>query len=109
MNFGLSETTISSIREIFTHFPEIEKAIIYGSRAKGNYKNGSDIDLTLLGNSLNLNISNKLEIALDDLLLPYTFDISIFHHISNAELISHIHRNGKVFYEYNPNLSLQKD
>lgn len=109
MNFGLSETTISSIREIFTHFPEIEKAIIYGSRAKGNYKNGSDIDLTLLGNSLNLNISNKLEIALDDLMLPYTFDISIFHHISNTELISHIHRNGKVFYEINPNLTLQKD
>ena len=99
MSFGLSEKTVSSILETISYFPEIEKVIIYGSRAKGNYKNGSDLDLTILGNDLNLNTINKLEIALDDLLLPYTFDISQYKHIKDGELLSHINRIGKIFYE----------
>jgi predicted nucleotidyltransferase len=99
MIFGLEKSVISAIQETFIKFPEVEKVIIYGSRAKGNYKKGSDIDLVLVGSGLNLTFSNKIENALDDLLLPYTFDISIYHHISNAELIDHIARVGRVFYE----------
>jgi len=109
MNFGLSESIVLSIIETIKNFPQIEKVIIYGSRAKGNYKNGSDIDLTLIGNEVNLKISNKLEIALDDLLLPYTFDISIYHHITNKELISHINRVGIVFFEKQSENNLLKN
>lgn len=71
---------------------------IYGSRAKGNYKNGSDIDLTLKGNHLNLSLLNQIANELDDLMLPYTFDLSIYSHISNEALIEHIDRVGKLFY-----------
>jgi len=98
MKFGLKETVIDDICDTFSSFPEIEKVIIYGSRAKGNYKNGSDIDLTLFGESLDLSLVNKIELQLDKLFLPYTFDISIFKQISNQELIEHINRVGKVFY-----------
>ena len=74
---------------------------MYGSRAKGNFKNGFDIDLTIKGENLNLKIINKISFCLDDLYLPYTFDLSIFNHISSSELIDHIQRVGKVFYKKN--------
>jgi len=99
MKFGLDDETIGKIQMVFAGFPEIVTAVIYGSRAKGDFKNGSDIDLTLKGKSLNLSIINKIELELDDLLLPHTFDISIFKQISNADLIAHIKRAGLLFYK----------
>ena len=73
---------------------------MYGSRAKGNYTAGSDIDITLKGEELDLEQLNKINIDLDDLLLPYTFDLSILHQIANPDLIEHIERVGKVFYKH---------
>ena len=98
MMYGLETKTLESITNTFSKFPEIEKVILYGSRAKGNFKNGSDIDLTFIGSKLNLTILNKIALVIDDLLLPYSFDMSIFEHINNAELIEHIHRVGKCIY-----------
>ncbi len=99
MRFGLREEVIEQIRSVFLKYPQIEQAVLYGSRAKGNYKNGSDIDLTLKGRDLNLSIISQINLDLDDLLLPYTFDISVYHHIGNSDLIEHIERVGLVFYD----------
>jgi len=97
--FGLKQDTINQINQIFSTYPEISKAIIYGSRAKGNYKTGSDIDLTLVGDNINyhqlLEILNKI----DDLLLPYFFDLSNFNSLNNSNLIEHIERVGITFYK----------
>jgi predicted nucleotidyltransferase len=101
MKFGLKEKTIEQINKIFAKYSQIEKVILYGSRAKGSFKHGSDIDLTLIGNGLNLSIINKISLAIDDMLLPYTFDISIYDQISNSDLIKHIERVGVAFYERN--------
>jgi len=98
MPFGLKDEVVEKINRVFAVHPEVEEAVLYGSRAKGNQRPGSDIDLTLKGSSLNLQIVNRLSRELDDLLLPYTFDISIFHQIANPELIDHIERVGRVFY-----------
>jgi predicted nucleotidyltransferase len=98
MHHGLKRETIEKILEIFGRYDEIEEAIIYGSRAKGNFKPGSDIDLTLIGRGLNLTVLNKICLELDDLLLPYTFDLSLYHHINQPDLIDHIQRVGKLFY-----------
>lgn len=98
MRFGLEETTITQINAVFDKYPQIERVILYGSRAKGNYKPGSDIDLTLTGSDVNLSLIHKVELELDDLLLPYTFDLSAYHHLSNPDLLAHINRVGKVFY-----------
>ena len=103
MKFGLKEDIIKQINDLFAKYPQIGKAVIYGSRAKGNFKNGSDIDLTLEGAGLNLSVINSLLSELDDLLLPYTFDVSIFKQISNVGLVEHIERAGKVFYEKHNN------
>ncbi|VAX37108.1 Nucleotidyltransferase domain protein, Caur_2868 group [hydrothermal vent metagenome] len=102
--FGLSSDTLRKIKGVFLKFNAIEKVILYGSRAKGNYKTGSDIDITLLGDNLNLKIIYALDDELDELYLPYTFDISIFTHIDNKDLIEHIDRVGKIFYEKSGNV-----
>ena len=99
MRYGLKEETIKKISAVLAGFPEVEKTLIYGSRAKGNYKNGSDIDLTLIGPGLTLKILHRIENELDDLLLPYQIDLSIFDWISEPDLIEHIRRAGAVFYE----------
>ena len=98
MNCGLNENTIQKIQNVFTLFPEVEEAILFGSRANGKFKPGSDIDLTLKGSDLNLSVLNKISMELDDLLLPYTIDLSIYQQIGNPDLIDHIERVGVLFY-----------
>ncbi|WP_408100408.1 nucleotidyltransferase domain-containing protein [Stutzerimonas sp. VN223-3] len=68
---GLSNGDVQSIRRTLRHFPKISEAILYGSRAKGSYRPGSDIDLTLIGDELSYQELLDIELALDDLLLPY--------------------------------------
>ena len=98
--FGLDVDTLRDIRLLFKQFLHIEKVLLYGSRAKGNYRKGSDIDITLIGKGLNLdNVVYPLMRKLDDFNLPYTFDISIFNQLDNFDLIDHILRVGKTFYE----------
>jgi len=99
MKFGLKDDIVLKIRRIFSAFPEVDEVVLYGSRAKGNPKPGSDIDLTLKGKNLNLSVLNKISLQLDDLLLPYTFDLAIYKHIDSPELIDHIQRIGISFYK----------
>jgi uncharacterized protein len=99
VKFGLSEESTKKIRGVFARFPEIEQAIIYGSRAKGTFKQGSDIDLTLSGDSLTTDIRSSIALELDDLLLPYEIDLSLFADLHNDELAGNIARVGRVFYK----------
>ena len=96
---GLPPRTERKIRDVLARHPEIEKAVLYGSRARGNFKSGSDIDLTLVGEKLDSKILGQLDWELDDLLLPYTIDLSLFRELNHPELIEHIQRVGIVFYE----------
>jgi predicted nucleotidyltransferase len=96
--FGLNSSVLKDLCTIFESFSEINEVLIFGSRVKGNYKNGSDIDLTIKG-VVNLNTLTKIEIMIDDLFLPYTFDINVFDSIKNIDLIDHINRIGKVIYK----------
>jgi len=98
--FGSKEIVIYKISAVLRRYPQVEKAILYGSRAKGNYKNGSDIDLTLRGRAdLTLNVLYKIMDELDDLLLPHIIDLSIFDKISDPDVIEHIQRVGVTFYD----------
>lgn len=100
MKYGLSDQTLQKIHDVFVQYPQIEEAVLYGSRARGDYKNGSDIDLTLHGgDSLTHTILSKIANDLDDQLLPYTIDLSIFNHIRNPDMIEQIERVGIVFYK----------
>lgn len=99
MKHGLSEATVKKIGSVFARFPQVDKAVLFGSRAKGNYKTGSDIDLTLCGEQLTSRLCATIASELDDLLLPYTIDLSVFNELNNAKLSEHIQRVGVVFYQ----------
>jgi len=98
MQFGLSEQTIERINSVFARHPEVEKVVLYGSRAKGTYKPGSDIDLTLYGNEISQKETNKILDELEELDLPYSIDLSVFSRLSHVQLRDHIERVGVVFY-----------
>ena len=97
--YGLKEKHIKAIKSVFAQYPQIEKAVLYGSRAKGNYRHGSDIDLTLIAGDLDLSTLFKIDLELDELLLAYQIDLSLFHTIENPDLVKHIERVGVTFYE----------
>ncbi len=100
MKYGLPDAAIQKICTVLGRYPQVKRAILYGSRAKGSHKNGSDIDLTLRGGAdLILPVLYKIVDELDDLLLPYTIDLSIFNDIGDPDVIAHIQRVGVTFYE----------
>jgi uncharacterized protein len=101
MQFGLKQTTIDKINSVFEKNPAVDQVIIYGSRAKGNYRNGSDIDISLKGENLSNDVLSKVIGEIDDLDTPYMFDISIFDKLNAPSLEEHINRVGQVFYQKN--------
>ena len=97
--FGLPASAIEKIGKVFASYPQVQRAVLYGSRAKGNFKHGSDIDITLMGAALTQQLLGNIAEALDDLLLPYSIDLSIFADLNHPDLEAHIARVGVVFYE----------
>ena len=101
MSHGLTTTTVERLQSVLAHYPEVETAVLYGSRAKGTHRPGSDIDLTLCGNDLNHTLLTRIDNELDDLLLPYQIDLSLMSSLSHPALLDHIRRVGVVLYEKN--------
>ena len=99
--YGLNDAFILKLQRIFSRYKQIDKVLIYGSRAKGTARNGSDIDLSLVGENLNLALLYEIDNCIDELDSPYLFDLSLFTQIDNPDLIDHINRVGKVFYQKN--------
>jgi predicted nucleotidyltransferase len=97
---GLKDGDLETIIAVLKKYPRIEQAIIFGSRAKGDHKHGSDVDMVLKGNVEDIapEISYSLN---EDSLLPYKFDVLDYNSISNQNLIDHINRVGIIFYEKN--------
>ncbi|MDR0497919.1 MAG: nucleotidyltransferase domain-containing protein [Treponema sp.] len=99
MKFGLPNRTLDTIDFIFRKYPGIREVVLYGSRAKGNYRNGSDIDMALKTDSTFIR-TDLLRISgdFDDSDIPYFVDVSIYEKLSNPDLKAHIDRVGKVLY-----------
>jgi predicted nucleotidyltransferase len=99
-SFGLQEGDLQNIIDILQQQPEVEEALIFGSRAKGNYRTGSDVDLAVKGDEINLRILTHLSYLLnEETVMPYQFDVLDYHSIRNAELVKHIDRAGISFYK----------
>jgi predicted nucleotidyltransferase len=95
---GVAGDSLVKLLSLFEQDESISEVILYGSRAKGNYRRGSDIDLTIKGDSLTTGWLMGLAARIDDLLMPYEVDLSIYDHIENSDLREHIQRVGKVIY-----------
>lgn len=99
MKFGLPDSVVERIGAVLARYPQVDQAILYGSRAKGTQRNGSDIDLTLRGGSdLDGKVLFRLIDELDELLLPYQIDLSLHADIRDPSVLEHIARVGSVFY-----------
>lgn len=94
MPYGLTDIELQKLTVVLSSAENVKKAILYGSRAKGNYKPFSDIDITLVGDSLSRRDLNAVSRALDDLLLPYQIDLSLYDTLKNEDLIEHINHYG---------------
>lgn len=98
LSFGLPAHAVYALRGVFQGWPQIQRVLLYGSRAKGSYRPGSDIDLVIEGEELTLSQLLAIENQIDDLLLPWMVDISLKHQIDNTALLEHIARVGVPFY-----------
>lgn len=98
MNFGLSDTVIKKFKTVFSKHPQVEEVLIYGSRAKNTFREGSDIDLTLKGTAIDQTILTQIWLDLDALNTPYLIDLSIYNSLTSTNLLEHIDRIGKTFY-----------
>jgi len=102
MSYGLLEKDVATISQAIGRFPEILQAIIFGSRAKGNYKPGSDVDIAIKGTDVNHRTVSDLSFILnEELSLPYYFDVINYEKITEPKLTEHIDRVGKVFFTQN--------
>lgn len=97
--FGLSDEVIRDIREVFQRHANIDEVVLFGSRAKGNYSEGSDIDLAAKGDGLTFNQLMDINIQIEDLGLLYKVDVVDYKKNIGTPIVEHIDRVGKVFYK----------
>ena len=99
MNHGLPGAAVQKIHGVFTHYPQVKRVLLYGSRARGDYKRGSDIDMTICRDgAADRNLLTRIYFDLDDLLLPYMIDLSLLDEIDDPGMLEHIRRVGVPFY-----------
>jgi len=99
MKFGLSDTVIKELQDVFRRHTNIRKVLIFGSRSKGNYRVGSDIDLAVIGNGIDYNQLLSILCEIDELELLYSVDLLDYQKKKGTPIGDHIDRVGQVFYE----------
>ena len=101
MQYGLSNKNIYRIRQIFKLYPEVEKVFLFGSRARGRFRSASDVDLALQGAFIRLETVLRISRMLDDLMLPIQFDLVVYDHIRDPNLLRQIDEDGVCLYQKN--------
>lgn len=110
MKFGLKDNQIKEIVDKIQKFPEIEKAVIYGSRARGDFKPSSDVDIAIFGEKTNWALSASLQDELEEeTYLPYFFDVVSYNTITSNDLKAEINKYGKILYDNKLKASNSKD
>ncbi len=99
IDFGLKISDLNTIISVIKENNKITKIILFGSRAKGNFKNGSDIDLAIISENLSFDELLEIKVNLEELLLPYIFDLVDYNTITNEDLKQHIQRIGKIIFQ----------
>lgn len=96
--YGLSDETVKDLCSVFTNYDNIEKVLLFGSRAKGDFREGSDIDLALFGKDITFNQILDIQVKIEDLALLYSVDLVNFEKYKDFPIGEHILRVGQPFY-----------
>ena len=97
--FGLLNSDLENINKVLSEHPQVIKAYLFGSRAKGNFKNGSDIDIAIIGKDLDFKTISEISFKLnEETSMPYKFDVLNYHSIKEPNLIEHIDIVGIELY-----------
>lgn len=99
MNWGLDDKTLSRVRRILATFPEVDRAVLYGSRAMGTQRPGSDIDLTLHGHGIDWKLCAEIAGMFEASSIPYRVDVSVWDLLTHEALKDHIRRRGVVLFD----------
>ena len=100
MQYGLTEQDLRTLKKIFLETPQVEKVILFGSRAMGNYKPGSDVDLAISGSNINFDVVSRLHARLEEQSpMPYFFDVVDLNHLEHPGLAEHIQKQGVIIFE----------
>ena len=97
--YGLNDRDIKTIHAIFNQYPEVLVVHIFGSRAKGTCKTGSDIDLAIMNKGIEIRTLLKINNDFEESSLPYKIDLVDFNTLTNSDFINHIQRIGAIFYQ----------
>jgi uncharacterized protein len=106
---GLTKGTVAQIARVLEQFATVERAVLFGSRAKGVHRPGSDIDLALVGDRLDWRELGRIDDALDDLLLPYRFSLVVYGKKLAPEVAAHIQRVGLLLFERDREMAEQTE
>ncbi len=99
MKYGLNDAQLREIINCIKKYPEVEEAVLFGSRAMGTFKDGSDVDIALKGEAVTASLAAKLKFNIEeDTNLPFFFDFIAYPTISNEELKTHIDIKGRLLY-----------
>ena len=99
MKYGLTIPMLNKLAGVFCTYPDIERVVIFGARARGTYLYHSDINLALLGPHLDVHTLMRIEAELDKLFLPHKIDVCLYDQLIGSDLVDHIRREGKVMYD----------
>ncbi|MFS2006033.1 nucleotidyltransferase domain-containing protein [Duganella sp. CT11-25] len=105
LTFGLSAEILNDLREVFSQFADIDRVLIYGSRAHGDFRPGSDIDLAVLAPMMETHEFSKLWMALDDLPIIFRLDVSLHHEVADQQLKHNMLADGITLYQAATNSS----
>ena len=99
MKFGLSDTVVQELQDVFRRYANIVKVLIFGSRSKGTYRTGSDIDLAVIGKDIDYRMLLDIQCDIEDLDLLYSIDLLDYEKKKGTPIGDHIDRVGQIFYE----------
>lgn len=100
MKYGLSDSQFAEIISVFLKYPEIEEAVLFGSRAIDTFKEASDVDIAIKGKKANASLAAKIKYYFEEeTYLPFFFDIVSYSTISNKELKKHIDSKGVSIFK----------
>ena len=96
--YGLNRRDMQTLSDIFGKYEDVKKVLLFGSRAKGSYYTGSDIDMAIVDNNISYQVLRKIKNDISESSLPYNIDLINFSTLTNPSLKEHISRVGKVLY-----------